>query len=123
MTETQKYQTLINGASAQNAIKEATLQSQQATRQDQKVDAAYKAQENFINETTQSYKGFETEMKPRLLQMQHMKPEDTVSPTAAVFLEQFGIPLGALEDPSSELYNKLSQDLLKGLPRPMEAEY
>jgi len=117
MSESQKYQTLVdNGVSAQNAIKEATLQSQQAQREDQKIDSAYKAQKDFIDETTQSYKGFETEMKPRLLQMQNMKPEDIVSPTAAAFLEALHIPLGALEDPSSELYNKLSQDLLKGLP-------
>jgi hypothetical protein len=117
MTESQKYQTLIdNKVSAQNAIKEATLQSQQAQREDQKVESAYKAQQPFIDEVTQSYKGFETEMKPRLLQMQHMKPEDIISPTAAAFLEALHIPLGALEDPSSELYNKLSQDLLKGLP-------
>lgn len=117
MTESQKYQTLIdNKVSAQNAIKEATLQSQQAQREDKKVESAYKAQQDFIDDTTQSYKGFETEMKPRLLQMQHMKPEDIVSPTSAAFLEALHIPLGALEDPSSELYNKLSQDLLKGLP-------
>jgi hypothetical protein len=117
MSESKKYQTLIeNGVSAQNSIKEATLQGQQAARQDQKVDSAYKAQKGFIDETTQSYKGFETEMKPRLLQMQHMKPEDIISPTSAAFLEAMHIPLGALEDPSSELYNKLSQDLLKGLP-------
>jgi hypothetical protein len=117
MTESQKYQTLIDsGVSAQNAIKEATLRSQQATREDQKIESAYNAQKNFIDDTTKSYRGFETEMKPRLLQMQHMNPEDLVSPTAAVFLEKLGIPLGALEDPSSELYQKLSQDLLKGLP-------
>lgn len=117
MNESEKYQTLIdNGVSAQNAIKEATLQSQQAQREDQRVESAYKAQQGFIDDTTNSYKAFETEMKPRLLQMQHMKPEDIVSPTKAAFLEALHIPLGALEDPSSELYNKLSQDLLKGLP-------
>jgi len=42
--------------------------------------------------------------------------DDLIGPTAAVFLEHLGIPLGALEDPSSELFNKLSLDLLKGLP-------
>lgn len=79
-------------------------------------DTAYKANEDFINETTSTYKAFETEMKPRLLQMRNIKDEDLIGPTAATFLEAFGIPLGALSDPSSELFNKLSQDLLKGLP-------
>ena len=117
MTPNQKYQTLVeHGVSAQNAIKEATLYSEQLARQDQKFDASYKAQKDFIDEVTRTYKGFETEMKPRLLQMQNMKAEDLISPTASVFLEHLGIPLGALKDPSSELYHKLSQDLLKGLP-------
>lgn len=80
------------------------------------VDKAYKAHEPFIQDVTNSYKGFESEMKPRLLQMQSMDPETLISPTASVFLEHLGIPLGALEDPHSELYQKLSQDLLKGLP-------
>jgi hypothetical protein len=117
MTESQKYQTLVeNGVSAQNAIKEATLYSQQLGRQEQKIDKSYEQQKDFIDNVTQAYKGFETEMKPRLLQMQHMDPDNIIKPTAAMFLEHLGIPLGALEDPSSELYNKLSQDLLKGLP-------
>jgi len=85
-------------------------------KKQEKFDKAYKSNEDFINDTTASYRSFETDMKPRLLQMRNIKDEDLVSPTSAVFLEKLGIPLGALEDPSSEVYNKLSQDLLKGLP-------
>ena len=48
--------------------------------------------------------------------MTSIADEDLISPVSAVFLESMGIPLGALEDPSSELYQKLSLDLLKGLP-------
>ncbi len=102
--------------SKENAAEEAKLRNQQLTRQNQEFEKSYAAQKSFIDDTTSSYKGFETEMKPRLLQMQNIKDEDLIGPTAAVFLESLGIPLGALEDPSSELYNKLSQDLLKGLP-------
>jgi len=118
MNESQKYDTLIhNGVSPENAVREASLFSKQAEREQQGVETAYKAQQDFINDTTQAYKGFETEMKPRLLQMQKLASDDElVGPTASVFLEQLGIPLGALENPSSELYQKLSQDLLKGLP-------
>jgi hypothetical protein len=117
MNESEKYQALVDsGVSAENAIKEATLYNQQLAREDKKVDTSYKDQKDFIDSVTNSYKGFETEMKPRLLQMQSMNPEELVSPTGAVFLEALGIPLGALENPSSELYQKLSQDLLKGLP-------
>ncbi len=112
-----KYQLLTdNGVSRENAESEADIASKQSETQTKAFDTAYKANEDFINETTQTYKAFETEMKPRLLQMRNIKDKDLVSPTAAVFLDTFGIPLGALQDPSSELYNKLSQDLLKGLP-------
>jgi hypothetical protein len=117
MTPHQKYQTLMeNGVSAQNAIKEATLYSQEAAREDQKIDKSYDAQKGFIDDVTKSYRGFESDMKPRLLQMQKLNEEDLIKPTASVFLEALGIPLGALADPSNELFHKLSQDLLKGLP-------
>jgi len=106
-----------NGVSKENAIAEATLKGKQLERQEKVIDSAYKAQEDFIRDTTTSYQKFETEMKPRLLQMQKLATDDElVSPTSAVFLESLGIPLGALDDPSSELFDKLSQDLLKGLP-------
>jgi len=117
MTESAKYKTLIeNGVSAENAIKEATLANQQAAREDQKIDNSYKEQKDFIDDVTSSYKGFETDMKPRLLQMQKLNEGDLIKPTASVFLEALGIPLGSLADPSNELFHKLSQDLLKGLP-------
>jgi hypothetical protein len=112
-----KYQLLTdNGVSRENAESEADIASKQSETQTKAFDTAYKANEDFINETTQSYKAFETEMKPKLLQMRNINDKDLINPSAAVFLETFGIPLGALSDPSSELYNKLSQDLLKGLP-------
>lgn len=117
MDELEQYQALTSaGVSKENASTESNLRSQQLERKDKAFDTSYKAQENFINEVTDSYKGFETEMKPRLLQMNSIPDDEIISPTSAVFLEQLGIPLGALEKPGSELYNKLSQDLLKGLP-------
>ncbi len=79
-------------------------------------DTAYNANKKFIDDTTSKYSAFETEMKPKLLQMRNIPDEDLISPTAAVFLDAVGLPLGSLADPSSELYQKLSQDLLKGLP-------
>ena len=112
-----KYQMMTDaGISKENAKAEADIASQEKDIDTKAFDTAYKANEDFINETTSTYKAFETEMKPKLLQMRNIKDEDLIGPTAAMFLEAFGIPLGALNDPSSELYNKLSQDLLKGLP-------
>lgn len=117
MDEVDQYRALTTaGVSKENADVEAKLTGSKLERQQKGFESAYKAQEDFINDTTKSYKAFETETKPRLLQMRNIKDEDLISPTAAVFLDTLGIPLGALEDPSSELYDKLSQDLLKGLP-------
>lgn len=82
----------------------------------QKIDKSFADQKDFIDQTTSSYKSFETDTKPKLLQMQAIPDEDLASPTASVFLDKLGIPLGALADPASELYQKLSLDLLKGLP-------
>ena len=117
LSEVEQYQAFTNaGVSKENAIAEATLKGKQLKREQEAFESAYKAQEDFIKDTTNTYKAFETEMKPRLLQMRNIRDENLISPTTAVFLESLGIPLGALDDPSSELYNKLSQDLLKGLP-------
>ncbi len=113
----EKYQMMTDaGVSKENALAESDIAAKQETISTKSFDSSYKANEPFIKETTDKYVSFETETKPKLLQMQHIPDEDLVSPTAAVFLDTLGIPLGALEDPSSELYSKLSQDLLKGLP-------
>lgn len=117
MDEVDQYRALTNaGVSKENAEVESKLTGTKLERQQKGFESAYKAQEEFINDTTKSYKAFETDTKPKLMQMQHMPSEDIVGPTAAAFLDTLGIPLGALEDPSSELYQKLSFDLLKGLP-------
>lgn len=117
MSEVEQYRALTRaGVSKENAEAESKLRGQELTRHQQEFDKNYKVQQPFIDETTSAYKGFETEMKPRLLQMQELPDEDIIGPTASKFLEHFGIPLGALDDPSSELFQKLSQDLLKGLP-------
>lgn len=107
----------MNEAERRESREERKEKREERIEKKEDVEKAYKAQENFINETTSSYRAFETDFKPRLLQLQKMaSDDDLVSPTAAVFLEHLGIPLGALDDPTSELYNKVSQDLLKGLP-------
>jgi hypothetical protein len=104
------------GVSKENAEAESKLRGAQLTRQGNDVEKAYNAQKTFIDDTTSGYRAFEEQTKPKLLQMQSMNPEDLIGAAANVFLEEMGIPLGALEDPSSELYQKLSLDLLKGLP-------
>jgi len=111
------------GVSKENAsdvvkpfIEEEKINEKKFTREGAEFDRAYEAQKEFIDETTKTYKAFETDIKPKLMQMRNIPDEDIVTPTKAVFLESLGIPYGALEKPGSELYNKLSLDLLKGLP-------
>jgi hypothetical protein len=117
LDEVDQYRALTNaGVSKENAETEAKLTGAQLTRKGNELEKSYAEQKPFIDDTTKRAVGWESEMKPRLLQMQKMNEKELVSPTAAVFLEAVGIPLGALDDPTSELYNKVSQDLLKGLP-------
>ena len=113
-----QYEALIDaGVSTENAHVYADISSKEEELNQKKFENAYKANEDFINETTKSARAYETETKPKLLQMQKVaSDEELIGPTAAAFLETLGIPLGALEDPSSELYQKVSLDLLKGLP-------
>ena len=117
LDELDQYRAYIDsGVSPINAERESKLKGSQLERRSKNLDSAYKAQQDFIEDTTNKYKSFETDMKPRLMQMRNIPDEDLINPTAAVLLDALGIPLGALDDPSSELYHKLSQDLLKGLP-------
>lgn len=118
MDELEKYQALTDsGVSRENARDEAELAGKKLERQSKTLETSYKAQEDFIKDTTNKYKAWETETKPKLMQLQKQSTnEQIVSPSSAKFLELMGIPLGVLENPSSELYQKVSQDLLKGLP-------
>ncbi len=117
MNEVQQYRELQKaGVSRENSEAEAKLTGQQLARQGNDVQRSYDAQKDFIKDTSDSYRSFEEQTKPKLLQMQHLPPQDIIGPTADVFLEELGIPLGALDNPASELYQKLSTDLLKGLP-------
>lgn len=118
LDEVDQYRLLTDyGVSKENAEAEAKLTGSKRERLQKSAESSYKSQEEFINSTTKQYKSFETDTKPRLLQMQKINDDgQLIGPTAAAFLETLGIPLGALEDPSSELFTKLSQDLLKGLP-------
>ncbi len=77
---------------------------------------SYDAQKDFIDKTSNAYKSFESELKPKLMQMQNLNQDELIGPASAKFLETIGVPLGLLENPSNELYDKVSQDLLKGLP-------
>lgn len=117
LDEVEKYIEMTEaGVSRELAETESKLTGEKKKRQQAGFETSYKVQEDFINDTTSSYRAFETEVKPKLLQMRNIPDKDIIGPTSAVFLEALGIPLGALDDPSSELYNKVSLDLLKGLP-------
>lgn len=118
MDEIEQYQAFTNaGVSKENAEAEAKLKGTQLERKSKELDKSFEREKDFIDNTTNAYKAFQTDTKPKLMQMQKLASDDElIGPTAAVFMEHLGIPLGALDDPSSELYNKLSLDLLKGLP-------
>jgi len=117
LDELEQYRKFTSaGVSRANAESESKLRGEQLKRKEGAVEKAYSAQKDFINQTTDTYRGFETEMKPKLLQMRNIKDEDLIGPAGAKVFEALDIPLSLLENPSSELYNKLSLDLLKGLP-------
>jgi hypothetical protein len=109
----------LDEAGIPRAYSNAHIESRRREQElkDKSIDKSYDIQKDFIDKITSTYQAFETDMKPRLMQMQKLETdEQLIGPAAAQFLESFQIPLGVLENPSNELYDKLSQDLLKGLP-------
>lgn len=120
-----KFQMLTkNGVSEKNATAEQDvyaqdelLKNKQLSTENKTISDAYKAQEKFIDQTTSAYRAYEADTKPKLLQMQKLASDsDLLEPNTVAFLENLGIPLGAVGNPDSELFHKLSLDLLKGLP-------
>lgn len=117
MDELERYQTMLkNNVSPVLAEKEAKITADINERKSKEEDKAYEAQKGFIDKTSNAYTAWESETKPKLLQLQKLGDKELITPSAAKFLEIFDIPLGVLENPSNELYQKVSQDLLKGLP-------
>lgn len=98
------------------ALERGKQDRKDAIAREKSIDRSYDFHKDFISDTTSAYKAFETDTKPKLLQMQKLNDEELIGPGSAKFLDLFGIPLGVLENPSNELYDKVSQDLLKGLP-------
>jgi len=118
LSPSKKYRELTSkGVSRENAKDESDIYVKEQELSQKSFESSYKANEDFINDTTKAARAYESETKPKLMQLQKLvSDEELIGPTPAVFLETLGIPLGALEDPSSELYQKVSLDLLKGLP-------
>ena len=109
---------------AEQAVGEQKRREQQQTRniaqeklEDARIERSDKAHQPFIDEVTNRFNTWEGETKPKLEYLQKKSTdEQLIGPTANAFLETLGIPLGSLENPGSEVYQKISQDLLKGLP-------
>jgi hypothetical protein len=98
------------------ALKKQALDLKKTQITERNIDKSYENQKDFIDNVSKQNQSWETEFKPRLLQLQALNDEELIGPGAAKVLETLGIPLGALENPSNELFQKVSQDLLKGLP-------
>jgi hypothetical protein len=113
----QKYQLMTdNGVSKENAQVEADISGKEVELTEKKIDSGYKLNEEFINKTTGSYQAWEMDTKPRLNQMMSLEDQDLATPATAFLTEKLGLPLSLMANPTSELYEKVSQDLLKGLP-------
>jgi hypothetical protein len=109
---------------AEAAIKREEIRKQEGNKltfekqkyADQAIDNSFKAHKDFIDSTTKQQRSFDTETKPKLLQLQKLNKEQLISPKAAKFYELMGLPISLSDNPSNELFQKTSQDLLKGLP-------
>lgn len=116
MRKAQAYAAADEPTLARQAMQEAKLEFSKEKYAEEKIEKSFEKHKDFIEKTSKSYQTYEMEMKPKLLQMQHMNEEELIGPASAKFLDLMGIPFGILENPTNELYDKVSQDLLKGLP-------
>lgn len=99
------------------AEKIAKLKASQVNREESAIDKSYEAQKDFISQVTDKAKAWETDTKPKLQLLSKLATdEELIGPTANHFREQLGIPIGALDNPNNEVFQKTSLDLLKGLP-------
>jgi len=84
---------------------------------DKGIDSSYKMHKDFIDDTTNAYKSFITNTKPKLIQMSRIANKNKLAgPLTAKVLEELNLPISFLGNPDNEAYEKLSLDLLSGLP-------
>src|ERR1700678_3225968 len=118
LDEVGQYNALTNaGVPLADAERESKIKASQINRQSTAIDKSYEAQQPFIDRTTAAARSYETETKPKLQLLTKLATdEELIGPTANAFRERLGIPLGSLDNPNNELFQKTSLDLLKGLP-------
>lgn len=92
---------------AQTTVDEAT---------ERKIDRSYERTKEFRDKTTSAYRSWNTDTQPRLLQMQILNDKNLASSSTVAFAESIGLPVSLFSNPDTELYDKLSHELLKGLP-------
>jgi hypothetical protein len=118
LDEVEQYKALTDaGVPLAAAERESKIKASQLNRMTTEFDKSYDAHKKFIDDTTNKYKAFETDTKPKLQLLSRLATdEELISPTVNKFRQAIGLPLGALDNPNSELFEKTSLDLLKGLP-------
>jgi hypothetical protein len=111
---------LDKGGAGLSPAQAKTISDQRAKTQEnttKEFDRSYERSKDFIQDTSSAYRSWISDTKPKIQQLQKLNTdEELISPSAATFLEAFDIPIGVVDSPTSEVYEKTSQDLLKGLP-------
>jgi hypothetical protein len=112
----------VGGTQYANAITKAEtekqkLASKEASQGRREEAEAYKATADYRNEILDNYKSYKGTVN-RLDRLEQLNTKGNLTePALAGALEAFGIPLGVLNNPDSEEFQKLSQDLLSGLTK------
>jgi murein DD-endopeptidase MepM/ murein hydrolase activator NlpD len=94
-------------------------QAELSRRQEGRKEEAesYKSSAKYREKLLTDYKGYKSTLN-RLDKLEELnKQGKLITPLLAKTLDTFGVPIGALNNPDSEEFQKLSQDLLSGITK------
>mgnify|MGYP001569847274 FL=1 len=90
------------------------LQKQKTIKHSQDVES-YKLSKDYREKLLEGYQGYH-QMNMRLDRMAELNKDDKLStPALAYLFDKLDLPLGILQNPDSEEFQKLSQDLMKNI--------
>jgi hypothetical protein len=99
----------------QTALRAKELEQQAGKENERVSEWEHKANEAFKKDLVEGYND-SLMLETRLKRMKELNEKGNLSsPATAALLEKVGLPLGVLNNPDSEEFDKLSKDLLKGM--------
>jgi hypothetical protein len=91
------------------------IEAERENANEGRVGRSYDRHKDFIAATTKSARAYTERDRKNLMQMDALNEKALITATGAAFLEKLGLPLSLAGNPDSEVFEKLSNELVTGV--------